>query len=711
MSDTIGTYYFQLAPSTEGIGNSISKALGDVGEESGKSFSSGFGKVFGTAGAVIGGVTAAIGGISSAVVSATSNVASYADNIDKMSQKMGISAQAYQEWDAVMQHSGTSMESLKASMKTMANAAQEGNEAFAALGISEKMIAEMSQEDLFSQVITGLQNMEEGTQRTYLAGQLLGRGATELGALLNTSAEDTQAMKDRVHELNGVLSDESVKAGAAFQDQLQDMQTSFQSIGRNLISEFLPGITTAMSGLTDIFKGGFFNQLKGQGEINKGIDEILTQITNKIPEIMKIGSTIILALANSLISNLPSLITTGMSVLESLLLGITQMLPRVVEMAGTIIVEIVNGLSEAAPILIPAVISAALSAVQALIDNLPTILTSILGLVESVADSLLNDGLPLLLEKLPDIILGICDFVISAIPQIIQSVNSITLAIVQAFPSILDSLTDSLPLIITGIIDAILSNLPLFVDAGIQLFVGLIAALPQIIVAIVSSVPKIVQNLITAFKNNGPKMKESGKKLLTSLGDGLKNLGNTIKDAVSKIWNAIKTAFTNHFSIIKEIGGNIIKGLADGITSKISSVVDTAKSVASSIADAFTGFFGISSPSKLFAEYGQYIDEGFAEGISDNQKVVSDAMDDLNSSIVGDIKTNASVAYDGGYGSRQISNNTDSRLYNLLSKYLPELAKGSNSKLTIEADSKGLFNVMVKESNDFKKQTGRSAFA
>ena len=87
-------------------------------------------------------------------------------------------------------------------------------------------------------------------------------------------------------------------------------------------------------------------------------------------------------------------------------------------------------------------------------------------------------------------------------------------------------------------------------------------------------------------------------------------------------------------------------------------------------------------------------------------------MDGLNESIVGDINTTASVAYDGGYGSRQISNNTDSRLYNLLSKYLPELAaQGSNSKLTVEADTKGLFKVMVKESNNYKKQSGRSAFA
>ena len=97
MAETIGTYYFQLAPTTEGIGNSISQALGNAGEQSGKSFSGSFSKVLGTSGAIIGGIATAVGAIGTSFVNAATNVASYGDSIDKMSQKMGISAEAYQE--------------------------------------------------------------------------------------------------------------------------------------------------------------------------------------------------------------------------------------------------------------------------------------------------------------------------------------------------------------------------------------------------------------------------------------------------------------------------------------------------------------------------------------------------------------------------------------------------------------------------------------
>ena len=191
---TIGEAYLQIVPSMEGIQNEITQAMGGVGTASSASFGSNFASGLSSVGkvgaAAIGATTAATTALVGGMVSATSSVAEYGDNIDKMSQKMGISAQAYQEWEAVMQHSGTSMESLQSSMKSMANAAENGNEAFERLGISEEEVASLSQEELFARVISGLQDMGEGTERTYLAGQLLGRGATELGEIGRASCRE-----------------------------------------------------------------------------------------------------------------------------------------------------------------------------------------------------------------------------------------------------------------------------------------------------------------------------------------------------------------------------------------------------------------------------------------------------------------------------------------------------------------------------------------
>lgn len=281
-----------------------------------------------------------------AIASGVSEVAEYGDGIDKMSQKLGISAEAYQEWDAILQHSGTSIDSMQRGMTTLSKAAEEGSDAFARLGLSQDEVASMNQEELFAATIKGLQNMESGTERTVLAQQLLGGSAKELGALLNTSAEDTEAMRQRVHELGGVMSDEAVKAAAAYQDSLQDMQTAFSGLSRGLMTQFLPGVTTVMNGLTEIFSG---NSDGGIKMISDGIDNLLSEIGDKLPEFIDFAFGIIDALTNTLIENLPKLLEMGATLLAKLIAGLISHIPQLVKSIPQIVSAILRGFASAWP--------------------------------------------------------------------------------------------------------------------------------------------------------------------------------------------------------------------------------------------------------------------------------------------------------------------------------------------------------------------------
>lgn len=296
--------------------------------------------------AAVAAVTTATVALTKSFVNSAGEVASYGDNIDKMSQKMGISAEAYQEWDAILQHSGSSIESLLPSMKTLSVAAENGSDAFAALGISEQEIANMNQEELFSRVIAELQNMEEGTERTAIASKLLGRGATELGALLNTSAEDTEAMRQRVHELGGVMSDEAVKSAAAYQDTLQDMQTAFSGLKRGLVSDFMPAISTVMGGLTEIFSG---DSESGLAMISEGIDSIVSDITDKLPQFLEVGTKIISALINAFIDNFPKILEMGGELIGEFIAGIISNIPQLILQIPKIVKAIIDGLVAAWP--------------------------------------------------------------------------------------------------------------------------------------------------------------------------------------------------------------------------------------------------------------------------------------------------------------------------------------------------------------------------
>ena len=372
----------------------------------GKSLGGGLGKAAKVGATAIAGATAAVSGISTMLVKGAGDVAAYGDNIDKMSQKMGISAEAYQEWDAVLRHSGSSIDAMSRSMMTLQKNAVNSADKFEILGITQEQLAEMSTEDLFAATIEGLQNMEEGAERTALASELLGMGAKELGALLNTSAEETKAMRDRVHELGGVMSDEAVKSAAKYQDTLQDMQTAFSGLQRGIQSDFMPAITTVMEGLTELFSGG-----DGIGKINEGVTLFINKLVDGLPKMIETGGQIVSALAGAIVDNIPQIISAGVKLLSGLIKGLIKNKGKIFNAVKEIIKAITDTLGKEFP-------------------GLKSIIDKIQGAFDAVFGFILDNG-PLIKSMLAGILAGIMAYkaTIAVITGIQKAVGLVTTAV------------------------------------------------------------------------------------------------------------------------------------------------------------------------------------------------------------------------------------------------------------------------------------------
>lgn len=415
--------------------------------------------------------TAAAGG---AFIKGAGKVAEYGDNIDKMSQKMGISAEKYQEWDAIMQHCGTSIDAMKPSMKTLATAAENGSDAFQELGLSQEQVAKMSQEELFETTISKLQQVEDTTKRTYLAGKLMGRGATELGALLNLSAEDTEKMRQRVHELGGVMSDDAVKASARYQDSLQDMQTALEGTKRNIMSSFLPSLADVMDGLGNLFSG---DSKTGLGQIKEGVSGFIQNMTEAIPKFIEVAGTIVRALGEAIIENLPLLLEAGIQA----------------------IAQIAKGLGDAMPELIPAIVEAILTMVQALLDNIDLLVDAALQLGIGIALGLI-EALPVIVEKIPDIIVALVSALIKAIPAIAAAGVKLFSGLVKNLPQIIANTVFAVPKIVISLAKAFMNAVPQMAQAGRNLISGLWQGIVSRWNSVVSRLKSMVASLPRAVK-------------------------------------------------------------------------------------------------------------------------------------------------------------------------------------------------------------------
>lgn len=483
----------------------------------------------GAAVAGVGALAVGVGVVSKKFADATTETAAYGDSIDKMSQKVGMSAQAYQEWDYVMQISGTEMSNMTTGLKTMTNklddaknGGKDAQEMFGKLGLSMEDLSKMSREEVFDAVITGFQGMADSTERAALANDIFGKSGQELTPLFNTTAEDTQKLKDEVNALGGVMSDEAVKASADFQDQMTALKTSMSGLSRNMMAEFLPSITEVMGGLTEIFGG---NSDKGLAMISTGVSKLANDIAKAIPQVAQTGAKILEALTTAIIQNLPMLLRTAIDIVKELSNYIIQNLPMLIKVGLEILVELAQGIAQSLPTLIPQVVDVVLEIVDTLLDNI---------------DMLIDAGI--------ELIIGLATGLVDALPKLIEKI----------------------PTIVVKIVEALIRNAPKLMDASLKLMLtlgeGLVKAIPQLI----SKIPQIVTGLVNAVREGAPRMIDAGLNLIRGLGQGISNAKSWLIGKIKELCNNALGAIKSFFGIaspskkFRWIGEMCVEGMEEG---------------------------------------------------------------------------------------------------------------------------------------------------
>ena len=494
-------------------------------------------------------------------VSGISDLAAYGDQIDKNSKKMGISAQAYQEWDFILQHSGSSIDAMSKGMMTLSKKAEENADAFSALGIAQEDLASMSKEDIFAKTIEGLQQMEAGTERDALAMELFGGAAKELGPLLNTTADEVNDMRKQVNELGGVMGDDAVKNAAAFQDALQNLKTAFSGIKRAFLSNFLPSFTKVLDGLTAIFGG---DSKGGVAKIKDGINEIINSLSEKIPEFLEIGFSIIDGIVTAINDNLPMLLEKGADILlNGIIPGILEKLPDLVATAFSIIGQLASSIGEALPELIPAVIQ----------------------IILQIVDTLLSpEGIDHLIDGAIGLVMGLADGIISAIPILIEKA----------------------PEIVIKLVEAIIRNAPKLIEAAVQL------------------IGKLGEGIASLWNT----VMNWGKDLVDKIWEGIQSLWSNVttwgRDIIDKVWEGLKGAINDAV----QWGKDLITNFWNGIKSKLDWLWSGVKSIGQGIADFLGFSEPKKGPLSNFHTFAPDMMNLFMKGIEDNKRKLTDTVAD-----------------------------------------------------------------------------------
>ncbi len=179
--------------------------------------------------------------------------AEQAKQVINVSQTMGMTTDQYQTWDYILKTVGYDAESASGDLAALAekakDAAEGGNDSaktFQELGISVKNSrGELkSQNELFTELIFSLMNMEDVTKRNAIASDLLSTTGEKIIPILNMSRQEFYELAKQAHETGYVMSEEMLKSAYDTSGGMEQLNAKMDALKYTLGSVMLPILET-----------------------------------------------------------------------------------------------------------------------------------------------------------------------------------------------------------------------------------------------------------------------------------------------------------------------------------------------------------------------------------------------------------------------------------------------------------------------------------
>lgn len=298
-----------------------------------------------------------------------------------------------------------------------------------------------------------------------------------------------------------------------------------------------------------------------------------------------------------------------------------------------LVIRFVGSVETFAGNLLPRV-EVALNGVVKLIEKLaPKIVDALPGLVQTVVPSVINAATSLVgaaLDVLPSLTMTIIDVLADAlvtnIPQLIPAVVDVVvkLAMMLTDPTTLVNIINASLTIMLALADGIVQNLPKLIEAAPIIISNLVTAIVNSLPAIVNTAALLVVKLVEGIGNSLPKLLDAGTGIITEIISGAVKAFGKLVEAGGNIVANVKSGFSAKLDEAKTWGKDLIDNFINGIMEKWNNLKQTVINVAQSIADVIGFSEPKEGPLSNFHTYAPDMMQLFAQGVRENEHVVTD---------------------------------------------------------------------------------------
>lgn len=267
-----------------------------------------------------------------------------------------------------------------------------------------------------------------------------------------------------------------------------------------------------------------------------------------------------------------------------------------------------------------------------------TIWNGIKAVWETVWNAIVAFFTPII-QGISDTITTVCTFISETWNTVWSAVSgffqSIWNGIVAFFTPIIEGISNT----ITTVVNAVKATWDSVWGAISSFFQTVWNGIVAFFTPVINGIRSTITNAVNAIRSTWTSVWNSISSFFTGIWNGMRNavgsavgaIGNKVRCIKDTVFGALRGAG----EWLRDTGRNLIQGLINGIGDMFGWVRDKICSLGSNVLSWAKGVLGIGSPSRIFKQYGRWLDEGLAIGIDDAASRVGKAMDEMTGMVIG----------------------------------------------------------------------------
>ena len=350
------------------------------------------------------------------------------------------------------------------------------------------------------------------------------------------------------------------------------------------------------------------------GSVVGSVASVIGSVIGVIVGVVAKGISVVVGVISTIVGVISNVISTILTILTPVFQIVDLIITAIVGF-GQIVWTIFSGIAEV---------------IWTIISTVVQIIGVVLyGTIMAIWNNVLvpfGEAVGYIFTHMGEVISAVMTFVITIVSTVWNAIVAVVTPILQVIWTVISTVFNAIVSVISSVMSAIWGVITVVWNAILPFIQPILNVMSAVISTVFGGIAAVVNSLMNAIKTYiiNP--------VATAVGYVVGTVGQiatSIKNAVQNAYNAV-AGFIGNFT---SAGKNLIDGLVKGVMGAKDAVVNKIKEICSGALDAVKNFFGIKSPSRVMAQMGKFMMQGWSGGLESMRDAVVKTATDIASDV------------------------------------------------------------------------------